>query len=316
MIVKIFNTIGSRSFVFTFVLVFFTVFFSFFCINNGTWFWNQSLEILGNISLIILSIALITGLEIQIKGRKLDGIHMIVFPTIFLFFPFVYDLKVIPVFLGLIMILGYSIFINTLHSKTPRKWIFDLSLIISIMTQFKVVFAILYILPVMVILKKGLKDRRSLLALLLPVSLIPFTVQSVLMTFPSEMNYFNDHTSDMGLLQLRDLTNEEIVWIIMVALSLIICFFQIREASRKFSYPKLFSGFAYMTFWLLFSVLYGFLGLHFGEGRWFFSFIPVAYFFGAFLESLKTDLQKNTLFILLFFGAIIFKLLEYKIISL
>lgn len=315
MIVKIFNTIGSRTFIFTFILVFFTVLFSFFCRNNGSWFWNQWIEILENISLIILSIALITALEIQIKGRKLDGVHMIVFPTIFLFFPFIYELKVIPISLSVMMILGYFVFINTLHSKNPLKWIFDLSLIISIMAQFKVIFAILYLLPVMVMLKKGLKDSRCLLVFLLPVLLIPFTAQSVMMTLPPEMISFNDYTSDLDLIKLRFLSNEEIVWIVMAILSSTICFFQLLSASRKFSHPKLFSGFAYMGFWLLFSILYGFMGFHFGEGRWFFSFIPVAYFFGAFLESLKTDFQKQTLLILLFFGAILFKLIEYEVIS-
>ena len=71
-----------------------------------------------------------------------------------------------------------------------------------------------------------------------------------------------------------------------------------------------------MTFWLFFSIAFGLLGLQTSSERWFISFIPVAYFFGVFLENIKSDSLKKILFTTLFLGIVIFKLFDHGIISL
>ena len=42
-----------------------------------------------------------------------------------------------------------------------------------------------------------------------------------------------------------------------------------------------------MIFWLYISLIIGIFSLQKGEGEWFLSFIPVAYFFGIFIEKNK-----------------------------
>ena len=88
------------------------------------------------------------------------------------------------------------------------------------------------------------------------------------------------------------------------------------KGNKKFSYPHLFSNFQYMTLWLFFSIAYELLGQETYSERWFISFVPGAYFFGGFLESIKSDSLKNILFTILFLGILLFKLFDQGIISL
>ena len=58
----------------------------------------------------------------------------------------------------------------------------------------------------------------------------------------------------------------------------------------------------------------GFFSLQKGEGEWFLSFIPVAYFSGIFIEKIKLTKIRNIVIYLLFFIGVIFKLIENNII--
>ena len=58
----------------------------------------------------------------------------------------------------------------------------------------------------------------------------------------------------------------------------------------------------------------GFFGLQKGEGEWFLSFIPVAYFVGIFIEKIKNIKIKNMSIYLLFFIGVISKLIQNNII--
>ena len=69
-----------------------------------------------------------------------------------------------------------------------------------------------------------------------------------------------------------------------------------------------------MMFWLYISIIMGALNLQKGQGEWFLSFIPVAYFFGIVIEKIKYIKVKNMVIYLLFFIGVIFKLIENNII--
>ena len=43
-----------------------------------------------------------------------------------------------------------------------------------------------------------------------------------------------------------------------------------------------------MSIWLYLSFFIGFLGLNIGQERWLLSFIPCAFFFGVFIENMKS----------------------------
>ena len=126
MIVEIFKTIGPRTYLTSIFLIISTVLFSFILEKNGPHLLDQWPSITAKVILMITFITMITILETRIKGRKLDGIHMIAFPTIFLFFPTFYDIKTIPTLQAILLIYAQYVFIKILHSKNTEKWIFDL----------------------------------------------------------------------------------------------------------------------------------------------------------------------------------------------
>ena len=316
MIVKIFKTIGPRTCFTSIFLIISTVLFSFLLEKNVDQLLEKWDDITTKIFLMISFITMITLLEIQIKGRKFDGIHLISFPTIYLFFPNVYDLKTISILQAILLTYGLYVFIKIGHSKKTEKRILDLSLIISIIVQFNYVFAIFYLLPLFIFFRRGLKEIKNLLALLLPVLIIPYTLNSLSVILPSKTFNLINPPVQIKLLNIQLLSNADAVWLMILLLTLVICLLQLPRGSRKFSYPELFSGFLYMTFWLLFSIVFGLLGLQTASDRWFISFIPVAYFFGGFIEKIKSDSLKNILFTILFLGIVIFKLFDHGIISL
>ena len=316
MIVKIFKTIGPSTCLTSVFLIISTVLFSFQLENNGAHLLDQWSRITAKVILMIAFITMITLLETRIKGRKFDGIHLIAFPTIFLFFPNFYDIKTIPILQAILLTYGQYVFIQILHSKNTEKWILDLSLIISIIVQFNYVFAAFYLLPLFILFRRRLKDVKHLLALLLPVVIIPFTFNSLSIILPSKTFALINPPVQRKLLNIQLLSNADMVWLITLLLTVLICALQLPRGDRKFSYPELFSGFLYMTFWLFFSITFGLLGLQTSSERWFISFIPAAYFFGGFIENIKSDSLKNILFTALFLGIVIFKLFDHGIISL
>ena len=61
-------------------------------------------SILGNVLIMAEIISIITLLEIQFKGRKFDGIQLITFISILLFFPLLFDVEPIPLVLAILLI--------------------------------------------------------------------------------------------------------------------------------------------------------------------------------------------------------------------
>ena len=285
MIVKIFKTIGSRTYLTSIFLIVSTVLFSSAIDKRGAPLIDQWPSILGNVLLMVTIISMITLLEIQIKGRIFDGIHLIAFPTTFLFFPTLFDLKIIPILQVILLIYGRYVFIKTLHSKNTEKWILDLSLIISIVVQFNYFFSIFYLIPLIILFQRGLNDIKHVLALVLPVLIIPFTFNSLSVILPTETFALINPPVQTQLLKIHLLSNGDLIWLSSLLISAVICTVQLPRGYRKFSYPELFSGFLYMSFWLIFSITYGLLGLQTTDDRWFISFVPVAYFLADFSKT-------------------------------
>tara|TARA_B100001175_G_scaffold282973_2_gene262442 strand:- start:752 stop:1720 length:969 start_codon:yes stop_codon:yes gene_type:complete len=316
MIVKIFNTIGPRACFTSIFLIISSVFFSFLLEKNVAQLLEKWADIISKIFLMISFITMITLLEIQIKGRKIEGIHLISFPTVYLFFPNVYELKTIPILQAILLTFGLYVFIKTRHSKNTGKWILDLSLIISIIVQFNYFFSIFYLLPLFVFFRRGLKEIKNIFALLLPILIIPYTLNSLSVILPSKTFNLINPPVQIKLLNIQLMSNADMVWLITLLLASLSCIVQLSRRNRKLLYPEFFSGFIYMTFWLFFSIAVGLLGLQTASGRWFISFIPVAYFFGGFIEKIESNSLKNNLFTILFLGIVIFKLFDHGIISL
>jgi predicted branched-subunit amino acid permease len=69
-----------------------------------------------------------------------------------------------------------------------------------------------------------------------------------------------------------------------------------------------------MTIWLYSSFFIGFLGLNLGQERWLLSFVPAAFFFGVFIEKMKSDRLKNSMIFLGGFFIVFFKLFSFEVL--
>ena len=85
MIVKILKTIGPRTYFTSLFLIIFSILFPFLVQKNNGQLIDKWFEISSKIIFIISFISMITILEIKLKGSKFNDIHLIVFPTVFLF---------------------------------------------------------------------------------------------------------------------------------------------------------------------------------------------------------------------------------------
>ncbi len=316
MIVKIFKTIGPRTYFTSISLIISTVSLSFFLSKNEPTLLVNIDYIISNVILMVAIISMMTILGTQIKGRQLAGIHMIAFPTAFLFSPYAFDLKFTSILQVILLVYGQFVFINLRHSKNTQKSILDLSIIISLLTQFNNLFLIFYLLPILILFQKGLKDIKHILALLLPTFIIPYTFASLSGILPPEIFELINPPLQIKLMSIQTLFYGDIIWLAFLLTSFMICTIRQWKGNKKFSYPQLFSNFLYMVIWLFFSIVYERLGQETPSERWFISFVPGAYFFGGFLESIKSDSFKNILFTILFLGILLFKLFDYGIISL
>ena len=119
---------------------------------------------------------------------------------------------------------------------------------------------------------------------------------------------------ELNLWDFNIQSNSEYLWFIIIILSVCATIFLRPKAYEQSLNPENISGFRFMSFWLYASIFLGFLGLHVGDGRWFLSFIPAAYFFGIFIAKIKSKIFKNYLIIFSLITIIIFKLIDFKIL--
>ena len=136
MIVNLFKTIdprsGGLSLAFSFMLVLWIDFCQAFGLGSTIDF-VQTFLYWGVFALVILSIAL---LERDKKGSKMEGIHLIVFPVLLLFFPRIENAETTTWVLGFLLIFGQHIFSNAADPKKTTKNLLDSSIFISILAQF------------------------------------------------------------------------------------------------------------------------------------------------------------------------------------
>ena len=235
------------------------------------------------------------------------------FPWFFFFFPSFNEIKTIPILQVILLTYGQYVFTGILNSKNKEKLLLNLSLIISVISQFNYFFVFFYLL--FIFIHKSLKDFKYLLALILPIIIIPFTLNSFRVILPPETFLHIYPAVQMKILNVQLLSNADMVWLVSLMLTIVICFFQFQKGYRKFSNPELFSRIIYITFWFFFGIACDLLGLQTSSERWFISLIPLAYFFNGFIENTKSNLLKNIFFTVAFFGIIIFKFFDIGLIS-
>lgn len=315
MIVNIFKIIGPRAYIVSTVFSFIVIWFIDFCKKGG----QRGLDGLLIVVLFWLGFTLFGLFFTLLLSRKsitkLEGIHLLSFPFVFLFFPQGLDLAGQNILIAFMLVCAKRLFVKSLYFNNQAKLLFDLSIVISIIVLFNIVLSIFYIVPLWVMYDQKQFNGKSLMALLCPVLLIPFTYHGLAVILPTEILAFFDHALEIDIWNLRNAYNAELVWIGILFLSAVVTLFQRPKSHERFAYPERSSGFQFMAFWLIFSLAIGFLGLNIGQGRWLLTYIPAAYFIGVFIENLKTNSLKNTVILLGLIFIVVFKLFDFGVLA-
>ena len=316
MIVKIFNKVGLRAYVFSFAFSLAAIFLINYCKHHKDWSLNNIFEILVLWVIFALFTLYVSYLQSKKLSSKLSGIHLLTFPFVLLFFPngpgeqeFNLETLVIPkIIIGIILVHSEHLFVKALFGKSKNKYLFDLSIFISIIVLFNTALLIFYVFPILVVFSQKLFSTKSLIALLFPILFIPFTFYGLAIIAPNEILGPFNHALKIQPWGYLDQTNADWVWFIILSISIYATIFKRPRGNEKSSV------FLFMTIWLYSSFFIGFLGLNLGEERWLLSFVPAAFFFGVFIEKMKSDRLKNSMIFLGGFFIVFFKLFSFEVL--
>jgi hypothetical protein len=308
MIVETFNKVGLKAYMYSFTFSLAVIFLINYCKHHKDWNINNIFEILILWIIFAFFTFFVSFLQSKKSSSKLSGTHLLTFPLVFLFFPNGPGLAFSKIVIGLILVYSEHIFIKALFSKSKNKYLFDLSIFISIIVLFNIALLIFYVFPIIVVFKQKLYNIKSLIAFLFPILLIPFIFYSLTAIVPYDLFGLANNTLNIQPWGCSDQTNGEWVWFVILTVSIYVTIF-IRPKGNEQS-----SAFLFMTIWLYLSLFIGFLGLNLDQERWLLGFIPAAYFFGVFIENMKSDRLKNSVIFLAAIFMVIFKLLDFEIL--
>ncbi|MFL2587892.1 MAG: hypothetical protein ACJ0QA_03815 [Flavobacteriaceae bacterium] len=136
MIVKIFNKVGLRAYVFSFAFSLAAIFLINYCKHHKDWSLNNIFEILVLWVIFALFTLYVSYLQSKKLSSKLSGIHLLTFPLVFLFFPNGPGLVISKIIIGIILVYSEHLFIRAFFTKPKNKYLFDLSILISIIVLF------------------------------------------------------------------------------------------------------------------------------------------------------------------------------------
>ena len=314
MIANLFEKISYKAYLSSVIFSFLTVFFIQFCKNNGI--FSAEIVIRGVVfwGIFLFFILMITYFENRYAYSNYSSIHLLSFPLTFLFFPHGPGLIVSKIFLGLMLIYSKYVYGKIFFSDNSAKNLFNLSFIFSAILIYNNSLAIFYLIPLSILFQQKYRDIKHLTCFLLPVIFLPLFINTIYNVTPE--GFFGSFYSimELNLWDFNIQSNSEFLWFIIIILSVYVTIFLRPRTYEQSSNPENISGFRFMSFWLYASIFLGLLGLHVGDGRWFLSFIPAAYFFGIFLAKIKSKIFKNYLIILSLITIIIFKLIDFKIL--
>ena len=308
MIVKIFNKVGLRAYVFSFAFSLAAIFLINYCKHHKDWSLNNIFEILVLWVIFALFTLYVSYLQSKKLSSKLSGIHLLTFPLVFLFFPNGPGLVISKIIIGIILVYSEHLFIRAFFTKPKNKYLFDLSILISIIVLFNKALLIFYVFPFLVAFSQKLFSIKSLIALLFPILFIPFTFYGLAIIAPLDILGPVNYTLKIQPWEYLDQTNADWVWFIILSISIYVTIFKRPKGNEKSS------AFLYMTIWLYSSLFIGFLGLNLGQERWLLSFVPAAFFFGVFIENIRSDRLKNSIIFLGVLFLVFFKLFSFEVV--
>ena len=311
MIAELFQKTTLKSYFLSSILCFLVVIFIHYSKNNGV----LKIEFFPNIIIFWLLfsgiIFLISFLENKNSVNTFRAIHLLSFPLLYLFFPHGKELVFFKVLIAVIIIFSKYSYSRIFNERQSYMRLFDLTFLIILLVLYNKYFSFFLIIPLSVFFNQKYRDIKHLLSIIIPLIFLPLTLKIFKTVLFNKYNFFLDYNYIVNTWKIDENFNySEIIWFLSIFIAILS---SILFIPRRFEKDK-YQGFIFMIFWLYISIIIGFFSLQKGEGEWFLSFIPVAYFFGIVIEKIKYNKIKNMVIYLLFFIGVIFKLIENKII--
>tara|TARA_B100000945_G_C20411512_1_gene612834 strand:- start:1198 stop:2133 length:936 start_codon:yes stop_codon:yes gene_type:complete len=311
MIAELFQKTTLKSYFSSIILCLLVVIFIHYSKNNGV----LRIEFFPNIIIFWLLfsgiIFLISFLENKNSVNTFRAIHLLSFPLLYLYFPHGKGLVFFKVLIAVIIIFSKYSYSRIFNERKSFMRLFDLTFLNILLILYNKYFSFFLIIPITILFNQKFRDLKHLLSFLIPLIFLPLTIYIFHKVLFNNNNFFLEYNYFVNTWKIdENLYNSEIIWFISIFVAILS---SILFVPRRFEKDR-YRGFIFMMFWLYISIIMGLLNLQKGQGEWFLSFIPVAYFFGIFIEKIKYIKVKNMVIYLLFFIGVIFKLIENNII--
>ena len=315
MIAELFQKTTLKSYFASIIISFLSVLFIHYCKNNG----NLETDFLPKIFIFLILfsgiIFLISYLENKNSVNTFRSIHLLSFPLVYLFFPHGKELVFIKVLIVILIIFSKYSYSRIFNEKKSYLRLFDLSFIIVLLIFYNEVFFLFLIIPITALFHQKCRDLKHLVSFIIPLISLSAVLAISEKAIFNKTDFFLNLKFNINTWKIEEnLYYSESIWFVLIFIATLSSIIMIPRRFEKVYSKIRYEGFIFMMFWLYISIFMGYFGLQKGEGRWFLSFIPVAYFSGIFIEKIKSYKTRNTIIYLLFSIGVILKLIENRII--
>jgi hypothetical protein len=315
MIVELFQKPTLKAYFTSIILSFLSILFIHYCKNNGALIIELFPRTFIFLILFIGIIFLISYLENKTSANTFRSIHLLSFPLFYLFFPHGKELVFIKVLIATLIIFSKYSYSRIFNEEKSYLRLFDLSFIIALLILYNVYFFLFLIIPITLFFYQKCRDLKHLVSFITPLISLPFVLAISEKFRFKKTDFFLNLNFNINTWKIQEnFYYSESIWFVSIFIAILSSIIFIPRRFEKVYSKVRYQGFTFMMFWLYISIFMGYFGLQKGEGRWFLSFIPVAYFSGIFIEKIKSHKMRNTIIYLLFSIGVIFKLIENRII--
>ncbi len=312
MITKIFKRLTIPAIITCFFLSFSTNLFILFCRAGGHFFdkiFSQAFILSLNIVLIII---IVSFSEARRFNLRFGASHLLSFPLCIILFNQGQFLNPQKLIIAYSLLFAANIFSKDITKINPTKDFFNLGFIFTIISFLNPNLS-LFFLSIGLIFTYIPRKKEALISTLIGVVASTSIIITILHAFTGEFFYVAPKIFGTKIIIPFVKKTSEFIWGFTVLSALIGSILMKLKKFKKSSPYDLGSGDNFMLIWLLISLIFRGFGLYQDGALWLLSFIPTAFFIGNIFEIIKSDRNREILFLSLLFVGVISKLYENEI---
>ena len=315
MFTNVFKRVSIESLIASFFLCFLSNAFVTYSVTGGN---INSQAIVKTIYMSLFSISIILTIAFS-ESRRLNqsfgSIHLLSIPICILLFNhqggFILDKAIVLA----VILIAITLFSKDYKTAPPTKALFLLGVLYTIISFINSYYALFFITTILILKEAKYRSTKNIVAffvgIILTLQLLCLISYLATGSFFYNTNFLKTQVSVSGTYSSNDL-----VWSLTVLIALLTAtIFRPSEYKRKTQRYNTQRIFSFMLIFLLISIFCRYYKISEGEGLWLESFIPVAFFTGIAIDSIKNSQIKNIIIIVVVFSSISLKLFDYGLIS-